>query len=255
MRAAGSRSRGDGGAAPSAERGGGVPGVEDLAVVGDGGQADAPGAGGRGGVRSRRATVVVRRPPTARDRRATTAGRPRRRGCSLDRRDRPAGGDRRPGGRPVGEPRRGGAGRPRRGASSRRRPQLPVDRVGDNVVARTELGPRPRGSSLAGHLDTVPANGNGTPRIDGDVLWGLGVGRHEGRAGGDARAGATAIADPAVDVTWVFYAGEEVAAVHNGLRHLFARATRPRGGRRGAAGRAHRRRARGRVPGIDAASR
>ena len=33
---------------------------------------------------------------------------------------------------------------------------------------------------------------------------------------------ATTIAEPAVDVTWVFYAGEEVAAVHNGLRQLFA---------------------------------
>ena len=27
--------------------------------------------------------------------------------------------------------------------------------------------------------------------------------------------------EPAVDVSWVFYAGEEVAAEHNGLRHLF----------------------------------
>jgi succinyl-diaminopimelate desuccinylase len=32
---------------------------------------------------------------------------------------------------------------------------------------------------------------------------------------------ATSVADPAVDVSWVFYAGEEVEAVHNGLRHLF----------------------------------
>jgi succinyl-diaminopimelate desuccinylase len=33
---------------------------------------------------------------------------------------------------------------------------------------------------------------------------------------------ATTIAEPAIDVTWVFYAGEEVAAVHNGLRVLLA---------------------------------
>jgi succinyl-diaminopimelate desuccinylase len=96
---------------------------------------------------------------------------------------------------------------------------LRVDRVGDNVVARTDLG-RDLRLVVAGHLDTVPANGNGTPRIDGDVLWGLGA--------ADMKGGlavmldlAIAVDEPAVDVTWVFYAGEEVAAVHNGLRHLF----------------------------------
>jgi succinyl-diaminopimelate desuccinylase len=33
---------------------------------------------------------------------------------------------------------------------------------------------------------------------------------------------AVAVAEPAVDVTWVFYVAEEVAGVHNGLGHLFA---------------------------------
>ena len=32
---------------------------------------------------------------------------------------------------------------------------------------------------------------------------------------------ARTVDDPAVDVTYVFYATEEVAAVHNGLGHLF----------------------------------
>ena len=96
---------------------------------------------------------------------------------------------------------------------------LTVDRVGDNVVARTALG-RAHRLIVAGHLDTVPANDNATPRIEGDVLWGLGSTDMKGGlaimldlAGG--------LPDPAVDVTWVFYAGEEVAAVHNGLGHLF----------------------------------
>lgn len=98
-------------------------------------------------------------------------------------------------------------------------PGLVVERVGLNLVARTELGRHTR-VLLAGHTDTVPANGNAVPRIDGDVLWGLGA--------TDMKAGlavmlelARRLREPALDVTYVFYAGEEVAAVHNGLSHLF----------------------------------
>ena len=72
---------------------------------------------------------------------------------------------------------------------------------------------------LAGHTDTVPANGNAPPGIDGDVLWGLGSADMKGGPGGDARPRRGGPA-PSVDVTFVFYAGEEVAAEHNGLAHL-----------------------------------
>jgi succinyl-diaminopimelate desuccinylase len=96
---------------------------------------------------------------------------------------------------------------------------LVVERVGENVVARTRLG-RALRLVIAGHLDTVPANGNARPRLEGDVLWGLGS--------ADMKGGlavmldlAAAVPDPAVDVSWVFYAAEEVAPVHNGLGHLF----------------------------------
>jgi succinyl-diaminopimelate desuccinylase len=100
----------------------------------------------------------------------------------------------------------------------RRLPHLEVERVGANLVARTHLG-RPRRVVLAGHTDTVPPNGNERARIDGDVLWGLGA---TDMKGGLAvmLALAEAVPDPAVDVTLVFYAGEEVAAEHNGLAHL-----------------------------------
>lgn len=98
-------------------------------------------------------------------------------------------------------------------------PWLTTERVGENLVARTTLG-RPLRVLLAGHTDTVPANGNATPRIEGDTLWGLGS--------TDMKAGlavmlelARTVSEPAVDVTYVFYAAEEVAAVHNGLAHLF----------------------------------
>jgi succinyl-diaminopimelate desuccinylase len=98
-------------------------------------------------------------------------------------------------------------------------PGLQVDRVENNVVARTTLG-RPRRLLLGGHLDTVPANNNETARVDGDVLWGLGS--------ADMKAGlavmlqlATTVAEPLVDVTYVFYACEEVARQFNGLSRLF----------------------------------
>lgn len=96
---------------------------------------------------------------------------------------------------------------------------LSVDRVGDNVVARTGLG-RPQRLLLVGHLDTVPANGNAEPRIDGDTLWGLGS--------ADMKSGlavflhlAETVADPVVDITFVFYAAEEIAAEHSGLLELY----------------------------------
>ena len=97
---------------------------------------------------------------------------------------------------------------------------LDVERVGDNVVARTHLG-RDQRLVVAGHLDTVPANDNLEPRIDGDTLWGLGATDMKGGLAIMLEL-ATTLAAPAVDVTWVFYTAEEVAAEHNGLGHLFA---------------------------------
>jgi succinyl-diaminopimelate desuccinylase len=98
---------------------------------------------------------------------------------------------------------------------------LAVDRVGDNVVARTQLG-RAQRLVVAGHLDTVPANGNAAPRVVGDVLWGLGSADMKGGLAVMLDLAAN-VPDPAVDVTWVFYAGEEVDSVHNGLRQLLER--------------------------------
>lgn len=103
-------------------------------------------------------------------------------------------------------------------ASLRALSHLGVERVGDNVVARTELGRATR-VVLAGHTDTVPANGNARARIEGEVLWGLGAADMKGGVAVHL-ALAQALTEPAVDVTYVFYAGEEVAGEHNGLGHL-----------------------------------
>ncbi len=105
-------------------------------------------------------------------------------------------------------------------ADLRRASHLSVDRVGDNVVARTHLG-HGRRIVLAGHTDTVPANDNAGARIDGDVLSGLGA---TDMKGGVAviLALARSVEVPATDVTYVFYAREEVAAADSGLLELAA---------------------------------
>ncbi len=98
-------------------------------------------------------------------------------------------------------------------------PWLTCTRVGDNLVARTERG-RDQRVVLAGHTDTVPANGNATPRRDGDTLWGLGTADMKGGVAVMVEL-ALGLAEPAVDVTYVFYAREEVAAHESGLEELF----------------------------------
>lgn len=103
-------------------------------------------------------------------------------------------------------------------ADLRRTGWLSVERMGDTVVARTELA-RPSRVVLAGHLDTVPAHGEVKAEIQGDVLSGLGS---TDMKGGLAvmLALAVTIECPASDVTYVFYPCEEVGQEHNGLREL-----------------------------------
>jgi succinyl-diaminopimelate desuccinylase len=102
-------------------------------------------------------------------------------------------------------------------------PHLEVIRDGDAIVARTNLG-RERRVVIAGHIDTVPINGNVPTRFEtGDdgteYLWGRGT--------VDMKAGvavqlklAFELADPVVDLTWMWYDHEEVSAALNGLGRL-----------------------------------
>lgn len=107
-------------------------------------------------------------------------------------------------------------------AELRALPHLSVTRVGDNLVARTTLG-RARRLILGGHTDTVPANGNFPGRLDGDVLWGVGSADMKGGLALIVAAARTFVAPP-IDLTFVFYAREEVASVHSGLGELFEQA-------------------------------
>jgi succinyl-diaminopimelate desuccinylase len=100
-------------------------------------------------------------------------------------------------------------------AALRALPHLEVDRDGDAVIARTQLA-RERRVVIAGHLDTVPVNGNLPARWDDGILWGRGT---VDMKGGCAviLALAASITEPVVDVTWVFYDHEEVDSRLNGL--------------------------------------
>jgi succinyl-diaminopimelate desuccinylase len=95
---------------------------------------------------------------------------------------------------------------------------LEVARSGNAVLARTSLG-RPSRVVLAGHIDTVPVNGNLPGRRDGEFLHGLGACDMKG---GDAvmlHVAATVVA-PRHDLTFVFYDCEEVEAERNGLGRI-----------------------------------
>jgi succinyl-diaminopimelate desuccinylase len=101
---------------------------------------------------------------------------------------------------------------------------LEVLRDGDTVIARTRRG-RERRVLLAGHLDTVPVARNlpSSRRLR--------EGREElvGRGTCDMKGGvavmlklAVEAADSPMDLTWVFYDHEEVAAADNSLTRLAA---------------------------------
>ena len=99
-------------------------------------------------------------------------------------------------------------------------PWLAVERVGDNVMARTELDRGVR-VVLAGHLDTVPpVGGNEEPRIEDQVLFGVGAADMKGGLAVFLHL-AGSVPEPAVDVTWCFYVCEEVEQEFNGLRSLW----------------------------------
>jgi succinyl-diaminopimelate desuccinylase len=109
-------------------------------------------------------------------------------------------------------------------AAVRQLPHLSVHRDGDTIVARTDLG-RAQRVVIAGHIDTVPINGNVPTRdieIEGEpYVWGRGT--------VDMKAGvavqlvlAAALAEPRVDITWMWYDHEEVDAARNGLTRLAA---------------------------------
>ncbi len=102
---------------------------------------------------------------------------------------------------------------------------LTVTRIGNTLVARTDLG-RAERVVLAGHIDTVPLTTEPanlpTRRMDAggvDVLWGRGTVDMKGGVATQLRV-AQEVREPIVDLTFVFYEGEEIDSEFNGLLHV-----------------------------------
>jgi succinyl-diaminopimelate desuccinylase len=95
---------------------------------------------------------------------------------------------------------------------------LEVTRIGNSLVARTNLG-RGERVVIAGHIDTVPVHDNLPCRNDGTLLHGLGTCDMKGGVAVALKL-AAGVPEPNRDVTYVFYECEEIEAVHNGLRKI-----------------------------------
>jgi succinyl-diaminopimelate desuccinylase len=98
-----------------------------------------------------------------------------------------------------------------------RNPDLDVERIGDNVVART-TGHHATRLLVAGHLDTVPGDASAA-EIVGDELRGVGACDMKGSLAVMLEL-ASAPTPRSVEVTWVFYAREEISRSQSGLLEI-----------------------------------
>jgi succinyl-diaminopimelate desuccinylase len=103
-------------------------------------------------------------------------------------------------------------------AALRELPHLSVERDGDAIAARTELG-RAERVILAGHLDTVPPADNLPGRREGERLYGCGSSDMKAGIAVMARL-AAGLSEPVRDVTYLFYDNEETDASRNGLARV-----------------------------------
>lgn len=95
-----------------------------------------------------------------------------------------------------------------------RNTDLDVERIGDNVVART-TGHHATRLLVAGHLDTVPGDASAAT-IVGDELRGVGACDMKGSLSVMLEL-ASIPTSRSVEVTWVFYAREEISRKDSGL--------------------------------------
>lgn len=102
-------------------------------------------------------------------------------------------------------------------ARLRQNPTLDVEQIGDNVVART-TGHHSTRLLVAGHIDTVPGD-VAAAVIVGDELRGLGACDMKGSLSVMLEL-ASDRSPRSVEVTWVFYAREEIERSESGLLEI-----------------------------------
>jgi succinyl-diaminopimelate desuccinylase len=94
---------------------------------------------------------------------------------------------------------------------------LEIERIGDNVVART-TGMHPTRLLVAGHLDTVPGDASMAALV-GDRVVGVGACDMKGSLAVMLELAADTT-PRSVEVTWVFYAREEITRSESGLLEI-----------------------------------
>lgn len=99
----------------------------------------------------------------------------------------------------------------------RTNPSLEVERIGDNVVART-TGMHATRVLVAGHLDTVPGDA-ASAIIKDEQLVGLGACDMKGSLAVMLDI-AKELSTRPLEVTWIFYAREEITHAESGLLEL-----------------------------------
>jgi len=99
----------------------------------------------------------------------------------------------------------------------RQNPALDVERIGDNVIART-TGHHATRLLVAGHIDTVPGDASEAQVVDGQLR---GVGACDMKGSLAVMLELALKSQPrSVEVTWVFYAREEIARSESGLLEI-----------------------------------
>ncbi len=107
-------------------------------------------------------------------------------------------------------------------AALHRYPALTVERDGNVVLARTDMGHAQR-LALAGHLDTVPIAGNVPSSCTDGRLTGCGTSDMKSGLAVQLRLAhliGSGGLTPRADLTWIFYDCEEVDAASNGLARI-----------------------------------
>jgi succinyl-diaminopimelate desuccinylase len=99
----------------------------------------------------------------------------------------------------------------------RSNPSLEVERIGDNVIARS-TGQHSTRLMVAGHLDTVPGDASASTIVE-DELRGVGACDMKGSLAIMLELASEDLAR-SVEVTWLFYAREEIARSESGLLEI-----------------------------------